>query len=202
MDLHLPKSPIRSVKDFLIHIGTVTIGILIALSLGQIFEARQHRQLAAAAVAGFRKELAFDRMQVTEVLGNQTILREKTKIEIARLESGEPHEIANVPMAFNNLVTASWETAVATQALNYLPYDQVRDFAEAFDVFRLFNEQERQGLVQWQELDRFGRDSAKLSPTQRTQLIELLRHYEIHSRLVEKIGQEALKLTEGLVTAP
>ena len=33
MDIHPPEGPVHSFKDFLFHLLTVTIGILIALSL-------------------------------------------------------------------------------------------------------------------------------------------------------------------------
>jgi len=39
VDLHVPEGPIRSLKDFLLHIVIVTIGILIALGLENTREA-------------------------------------------------------------------------------------------------------------------------------------------------------------------
>jgi hypothetical protein len=39
MDLHPPGGPVRSVKDFFVHIGVVILGILIALGLEQLVEA-------------------------------------------------------------------------------------------------------------------------------------------------------------------
>lgn len=38
MDLHPPGGPVRSLKDFFVHIGVVTLGILIALGLEQLVE--------------------------------------------------------------------------------------------------------------------------------------------------------------------
>jgi len=57
MDLHPPGGPVRSVKDFFVHIGVVTLGILIALGLEQLVEAHHRANLAKIAVAGFRREL-------------------------------------------------------------------------------------------------------------------------------------------------
>lgn len=60
MELHAPGGPVRSLKDFLVHIGVVTLGILIALGLEQLVEAHHRSQLAKTAVASFRKELVYD----------------------------------------------------------------------------------------------------------------------------------------------
>ena len=50
MDLHPPGGPVRSLKDFLVHLGIVTLGILIALGLGQLVETRQRSKIAAEAL--------------------------------------------------------------------------------------------------------------------------------------------------------
>ena len=42
MDVHAPHEPIHSWKDFWIHLGTITIGLLIAISLEQSVEALHH----------------------------------------------------------------------------------------------------------------------------------------------------------------
>jgi hypothetical protein len=51
MDLHPPGGPVRSLKDFFIHIGVVTPGILIALGLEQLVESHHRAHLADAAIA-------------------------------------------------------------------------------------------------------------------------------------------------------
>ena len=77
MDLHPPGGPVRSVKDFFVHIGVVTLGILIALGLEQLVEAHHRANLAKIAVAGFRKELTYDEGQVREVLARMPELQGK-----------------------------------------------------------------------------------------------------------------------------
>jgi hypothetical protein len=39
MEVHPPHAPLHSWKDFWIHLGTITIGLLIAISLEQSVEA-------------------------------------------------------------------------------------------------------------------------------------------------------------------
>jgi hypothetical protein len=45
MDIHPPHEPVRSVKDFLYHMLTIVLGILIALSLEGLVEWSRHRRL-------------------------------------------------------------------------------------------------------------------------------------------------------------
>jgi hypothetical protein len=44
LDVHPPHEAARSWKDFFIHLGTIVIGLLIAISLEQSVEAMHHRQ--------------------------------------------------------------------------------------------------------------------------------------------------------------
>ena len=93
MDLHAPEGPIRSVKDFLMHIVIVTIGILIALGLEQLVEMHHRGKLAHDAVEGFRRELTSDSADVREVLASNSEVRKKIAEWIADLSSAAPHEM-------------------------------------------------------------------------------------------------------------
>ena len=60
MELHAPAGPIHSLKDFSLHLGIVTVGILIALGLEQLVEAHHRATVARVAVEGFRREIPDD----------------------------------------------------------------------------------------------------------------------------------------------
>jgi len=87
MDLHPPGGPVRSLKDFFIHIGVVTLGILIALGLEQLVESHHRAHLAEVAVAGFRRELAFNEDQVRDVLARIPEKQAKVDAAIAMLST-------------------------------------------------------------------------------------------------------------------
>ncbi len=46
MDVHAPHKPIHSIKEFLVHLLAITIGLLIALGLESSVEWVHHRHLA------------------------------------------------------------------------------------------------------------------------------------------------------------
>jgi hypothetical protein len=198
VDLHVPEGPIRSAKDFLIHIVIVTIGILIALGLEQLVEMHHRHRLADEAVAGFRRELADDRKAMDEVMEAMPRLQTDIDAEIANLEGPAPREIRYPGFTYNVISTASWETAVATQALAELPYEEAHKFAEAYAAFRLFEEIERRGLSSWQEMRLYSRDPAKLNADQRRALIEKLRLYQNITYVIEPLAKGVAASNEAL----
>jgi hypothetical protein len=198
MDLHPPGGPVRSLKDFLVHLGIVTLGILIALGLEQLVEAHHRANLAKIAVAGFRKELAYNENAVKDVLARMPELHGKIDRAIALLSSEPSSGTRQEPIAYPGISvdlvsTANWETAIATQALNELPFDAVTRYAQAYGTLRLFVDTERSGLNMWQDLRRFGADPAGLSKEQRNIVMQELRRYDGALIVIDFAGQGALK---------
>jgi hypothetical protein len=56
-DVHAPHEKMRGFKDFSLHLFTITIGLLIALSLEGCVEWQHHRHLVHEAEAGLRGEI-------------------------------------------------------------------------------------------------------------------------------------------------
>ena len=212
MEIHLPGH-VRTFRDFFVHLGIITLGILIALGLEQVVEAHHRAQIGRATLVSFRGELAYDRRQVLEVMAATAGMRGQLQRQIEAIEAAhEPLAKAAIPIEyppiqFDYIVSASWETAIATQALYYIPAVDAKRFSEAYGVFRLFLDAERSGLSAWQDLRRFGADAAALTPEQRRALVEELRRYESFTYVIEMIGKGTLQtcdraLQEGSSRAP
>jgi hypothetical protein len=56
LDVHAPHEPIHTWKGFVIHIATITIGLLIAIGLEQLVEYFHHRHQAAALAGKLKAE--------------------------------------------------------------------------------------------------------------------------------------------------
>jgi hypothetical protein len=172
MEFHL-AGHVRTLKDFLTHLGIVTLGILIALGLEQLVAAHQGSLVAREAVAGFRRELADNRGQVEEVRAAMPKLRERIQGHVISLSaSGAAESQSAVPIdhpsIYLDLVSsASRDPAIATQALNDSPYADAKRYREAYGVLRIFMDGERTGLAIWQDLRTFGPDAAVLTPERR-----------------------------------
>ena len=57
LDVHPPNEPVHSWRDFFIHIATITIGLLIAISLERCVEWQHHRHLAHATKVSLGNEI-------------------------------------------------------------------------------------------------------------------------------------------------
>src|SRR5580698_5905014 len=57
IDVHPPSEPIHGWRDFFIHLSTITIGLLIALSLEGCVEWQHHRHLVHEAEASLHNEI-------------------------------------------------------------------------------------------------------------------------------------------------
>ena len=207
MELHSPGGPVRSVKDFFVHIGVVTVGILIALGLEQIVEAHHRATLAKSAVAGFRKELVYNQGQVREVLAGMPELQGKIDAAIAKLSPNPSPGNSAAPIVYPGIhldvvSTASWDTAIATQALNELPFETVTRYAQAYGTLRLFAETERDGITIWLGINRFGTDPAALTQDQRASLLQELRRYSNALAAIDFAGHGTLKSCDAALTAP
>jgi len=197
VDLHAPEGPVRSLKDFLVHIVIVTIGILIALGLEQLVEAYHRAHLARDAVEGFHHELTTDSADIKEVIAADADVRKKIEEWIADLSSAAPHPMDKYPgVHFNILSAASWDTAMATHALSELPYERAHFYAAAYDSLRVFIEVQRRGLADWQDLQVYGKDPAAMTPDQRRTLIERLRRYESDLDVIENAGGNVLDASQ------
>ncbi len=63
MDVHPPRHPIHTVKDFLLHLLTITIGLFIALTLEAAVESVHHRHLVRDARANLHREITANNKQ-------------------------------------------------------------------------------------------------------------------------------------------
>jgi hypothetical protein len=199
MELHVPHGSIRSVKDFLVHIGIVTVGVIIALGLGQIVEAYHRSKMAAESMEGFRREIGFAESQVKQVLDSIPAWRSQIDAEIARLsatpaEGADPMPIHYPEPAFQIIRKASWETAIATQIIAALPHDKVRGYELAYEELTIFVDEERIGVGYWYELNKYGESDTALSAEDRRTLIKELRRYKAFAWFLEAIGTDALKI--------
>ncbi len=129
MEIEGPQSPITSIRDFGIHIATVTIGILIALSLESLLEAHRNHVLVEHARQDFRT--AF-RSNCTALM-NDLNAGAATKAELLGLIEYGQNRLAGKAAVLRKMTSVrsftfvhstAWETATATQAIIHLPFNE------------------------------------------------------------------------------
>jgi hypothetical protein len=134
MEVHPPHGPIHTFKDFLIHLLTITIGLLIALGLEGAVEAVHHHSQVAEARESILHEIGANRAELQKHM-ERLSGQEKT---IASMRSGLelPHPAANPDDHLNvsvaGLRRAAYETAIATGTLALMDYTEASRYAQTY----------------------------------------------------------------------
>jgi hypothetical protein len=150
LDVHVPHAK-HTWKDFIIHIGTITVGLLIAIGLEQSVEKlhhlRQRHELEAAlrAEGDWNKSLSEANFQafddsMTWRLGLhqdiQTMLATGGKANLPyRVLHHRPAMVAGRPSLISSsagLSTAAWDTAAEDNRLTLLPDDLAAAYSRLY----------------------------------------------------------------------
>lgn len=139
MEIHAPHEPILSVKEALIHLGIVTIGILIALSLEGLVEWQHHRHLIAEANENITHELEDNEREVRSFLSAVPTLRaDETAIirfiDAALAHHAPQHGQLTLNFIRSDISTASWTTAQTMGALGLMNYQDVKRYAAVYEL--------------------------------------------------------------------
>jgi hypothetical protein len=153
LDVHAPQHGVHGVRDFFIHLLTITVGLFIALTLEAGVEALHHRHERKEAEAMIRQELMENREEVqqnaahikTEIAGMTKVLE-----ALDALSKGQPPvmpEDKDVEFGEGPIQDSAWRTASSTGVLSYMEYAEVERFSHAH------KEQDQLEAMQEQTLD-------------------------------------------------
>lgn len=139
VDVHAPHEKIHGFRDFLLHIFTITVGLLIALSLEGAVEWRHHRHLREEADANLAQEIRDNQKDLAAARAAFTKERDSLIATLKFLQArgaNQPYEVHNMafPLTLSSLQNSGWRTASATGALGYMEYPHVQRFATAYQL--------------------------------------------------------------------
>jgi hypothetical protein len=145
LDVHAPEHGIHGVRDFFVHLLTITVGLLIALGLEASVEALHHRSERKEAEATLRQELTQNRLTLVAIQGESDRERDgfvKILTFLEDLRDGRKGDPSVLDMDFNvlPLQSAGWHTASATGALSHMDSKEVQRFSAAYQEQQLFEE--------------------------------------------------------------
>ncbi len=137
MEIHAPEHPVRSVREFVIHLAIVTIGILIALSLEGLVEWNHHTHLIREARENVHSEIADNQRELSGHLAETARLEQEHQRVlqwIADMLKSRASSIHAFHLGFNlaDLSNASWTTAQAVGALGLMDYSEVKRSAAVY----------------------------------------------------------------------
>jgi hypothetical protein len=140
IDVHPPHEPIHGWRDFFLHLTTITIGLLIALSLEGCVEWQHHRHLVHEAEASLRTEIQSNESGLSNVLADvhnqQSILKHDVVVldQMIKDPKAKIHEHMSVNFHIVGFDDVSWKTAQTTGALSYMPYARAQEYAALYGL--------------------------------------------------------------------
>jgi hypothetical protein len=208
LDVHAPEHGIHGFRDFLIHLLTITAGLLIALGLEAGVEALHHRHQREEAEATIRREISENRDQLQKLqidVKQEGENLEKALVFLEDLRDGKHDDPRGINLGWHSepLQSAGWRTASDTGALSYIPYERVQSFAQAYQEQQLFEDATERGLEHFEILDTYvaaGQNPLAMKPADietaipdlRRALADLSTMYDI-ARGTMKMYDEVLK---------
>lgn len=199
LDVHAPHHRIGDVREFFLHIFTITVGLLIALGLENAVEALHHRHQRKEAEANIRQELRQNQKLLTE---KGPEVSQEGKQMLALLAALEDHSAGKpLPSASQLKVTfsetpipdAAWRTASTTGVLNYMDYDEVQAFAEAYKQQEMLQGAEENALNDYLEfIPVLQIHGENLTPEQAKEALPVVRHAIAHLNGMLALGQGTL----------
>lgn len=141
LDVHPPHEPVHGWRDFVIHLATITIGLLIALGLEGCVEWAHHRHLVHEAQTALHNEIRDNESRMSGVLASAQKKQDALKHDvvvlrqrIAHPEEKDDHQSMSVDIRIVGFDDVSWKTAQSIGALTFMPYAQVQEYAEIYDL--------------------------------------------------------------------
>jgi hypothetical protein len=150
IDVHPPHEPIHGWRDFLLHLLTITIGLLIALSLEGLVEWQHHRHLVHEAEASLHTEIENNARgladAITTLHKNQDDLKHDVTVlkYIIKNHKAPDNDNMTLGLGIRTFDDVSWKTAQSTTALAYMPYAQAEEYSNIYSTQSELNDAERQ----------------------------------------------------------
>ena len=162
MDIHKPKAA-HSWREFLVEIGTIVCGILIALGLEQVVEHTRSELQVKEARQAINQELELNlaRLRFTSAGDRCREVRlglfEQWSAGKAKLDSSNLFDMKNRPI-FSKLRASAWDITKSGAVAAHMPLDDRLKFGNVYDVISSANDD---GNEEGQVWTRFARFSGK-----------------------------------------
>jgi len=163
MDIHAPNGPISSWREVFTHLGIVTVGILIALSLEGCVEWKHHRDLAKEAHENLTAEIRDNRTELENSIRQLPGTEKQVRAIIDHIDAvdTEKKKSDSIELRYSfddaHLANASWTTAQTTGALSFMKYDDVKKFSAVYDLQREYVDLQRDLISRIIDSNDFGK---------------------------------------------
>ena len=199
MDIHKPKAA-HSLREFVIEIATITVGILIALSLEALVQAHHDHEMVEHARADLRKELTANRTALASTIAQQKMalvaLDSFVRYGRARLKGKREPFPPNFSFGIDLIPmnTAAWESTSASQALAHMPYEEAHRLAKAYAGSRSYDVYQVEAATHLYELASLPEDLDTLSGDDLKSAVHEVALNRAHEASLLRSGEGLLKI--------
>lgn len=202
MEIHKPK-PWHNWREFMKELGTIALGVCIALAAeqavewwhwrGQIGEARS----LIATEMSLNMRLTISRMRTAACTERR--LDELAGIVDAAAKSGNISPVGDFAMPPRGYWrNGSWESVVASQAATHFPRQQLADFTSAYKMVATLEDRSNQEVVAWDSLYTLVGPGRRLDSASEARLREALSHARTVNRLMAIMAVQLMNRVNAL----
>jgi hypothetical protein len=188
LDVHPPHEAAHTWKDFLIHVATICVGLLIAIGLEQTVEAiHHHREVSEAREAlsaeigdnrqAFEQDARIWRWETTELQNNLDVL------DSLRRHPGTPDEKLPGVLFWshrgNHFSHAAWDAATSAGVTSLMPREEITEMEAYYRRIETIDTAERDVWAAINDASRFEFIVSRLSDLTPAQIEEITRLTEI-----------------------
>jgi hypothetical protein len=139
LDVHLPHK-LHGFWEFLLHLFTITVGLLIAVQIESFVEWRHHLHLAEEARSSLHKEIAQNLKDFKKMQPGLKAWEKQIDTDLATMHRIQNHpndpkaRHASIQLTFSivSMPDTAWKTAQATGALAYMPYEEAERYSSIY----------------------------------------------------------------------
>jgi hypothetical protein len=150
LDVHAPHEPLRSWKDFLLHLVIITMGLLIAVGIEGCVELHREHKLVKEARATMREEIQHNSDEMKEAVAGvekQQATMQKNIDTLTRIQENpkdKEAQKASIDADFGTvgLHDTAWKTAQTTGALSFMPYAEAQRYSDLYGTQEDFLKQQ------------------------------------------------------------
>jgi len=193
LEVHAPHKPLHGFWEFLLHLFTISVGLLIATQIESCVEWRHHVHLAEEARANLRSEIErnlkhLENAQPGLKLWEQAINADLEAMQRIQEHPNDPaaqHATLNIKSSGITLGDTAWRTAESTGALAYMPYEEAERYSSIYQAQAALIEYEEKPAEDAAEI--FGliaryhwSDTSRITQEQASAVAERLGQMQLH----------------------
>jgi hypothetical protein len=157
MDIHKPKGPIHSWREFVGEVGIIVLGVLIALGAEQAVEALHWRERVEAEREALHAEARENLGAVALRLSQNACVTNRLNALQVVFKQHARHEPLNIRGAVGRPLhytgsTNVWKMAAADQAISHMPLREQIAISQAYDNYEGFNNMLDTETAAWSRL--------------------------------------------------